>query len=219
MLLSQLRLGKGIYVSIFNEKYPKGSTDFPSQIVDIINESEIIISALFYKGNAINLCMGDRVRVTFTHENGLFTFDGETTEIISEEGLLFYKLVLYDSIQRLQRREYFRITINIPLIYQMIKEDKEVYGKGITKDISGGGVRFVCSNKLDDGDKINVFVNLEPNIELAVLAKVIRCVQVEAKKYETCIEFITLDYNQRENLIKYIFDMQRNILRDNKKDL
>lgn len=213
MIASQLKIGKKIYVCPNINNSLIENHEFVSQVEDVINENEFVISLPLYKSNTLRLNVGDRIKITFTHDHGLYVFEGETVKEIVEGDLLLYRIRVISEIQRIQRREYFRVTTNVPIVYQYVSHSGEVYGQGITKDLSGGGVKFVCSEKLHVGDIINIYINFEEEIEINTMGKVIRCDKTEAEKYEVSLNFINLDFAQRESLIKYIFKIQRENLR------
>lgn len=213
MLIGEINLGKGISVCLIDEDGITDGYEFLSQIVDIINDKEIIISSLFYKSNVVNLNTNEKVRITFTHDSGVYSFDGKNIESINEEGILFYRISKASEIQRIQRREHFRIPLSVPIIFQFMIENEEKYGQGFTKDISGGGVKFVCDEHFQLGDTLNIFVSVSSNVEISTSGQVTRCYLAEGNKHEISLAFENLDFKQRESLIKYIFDIQRDNLK------
>lgn len=216
MLISQLSLGKKVYISSNIDSEGNDINNFyeyVSQIVDIINEKEFVISTPLLKGDSIDFKAGDEVKVGFTHENGLFVLEGEIRDVVNENGLMFYRVYVISDIKRLQRREHFRVLIHLPIIYKIVRENKDLYGQGLTKDISGGGLKFVCSDEIEVGETVNIFLKLNSNIELKAIGEVIRRNLIEARKYEISLVFVDLDFSQRESLIKQIFEIQRDYLK------
>ena len=217
MLLSQINIGKKIYISLKRiDDIIEQNYELPSQIVDIVDESLIVISSPFYKSNIISLEIGDELTITFTHENGLYMFEGKTIELVDEEGIILYVVKVTSDIQRLQRRENFRVPINVPIVYQYFLNTNELYGQGMVKDISGGGLKFICSDELKEGIKLDIFARLSNDFELKTCAKVIRCCFIEQSKYEISLTFEGLTFGRKENIIRFMFGLQRDNLKNNR---
>ena len=86
--------------------------------------------------------------------------------------------------------------------------------KGEIVDISGGGIRFVTSEKYEPGTQIVVYFNLnvhgkETTYELVgdVLSR--RRNDVKREIYEHRLKFTVIDNRQREEIIRYVFEEER----------
>ena len=103
-----------------------------------------------------------------------------------------------------------------------ILKEKWEEGVGITKDISGGGVRFLSDTKINPGSIIEIKLELPMypyciSAEAEVLeAKLIKD-QDGKEKFEHRVKFINIDEDEREDLIKYLFERQRIYLKERKK--
>ncbi len=81
-------------------------------------------------------------------------------------------------------------------------------------DISGGGARFNANEKLIEGDRIQIRLNLSTGRTLnsMVLGADVISVNRIMNRYgvfETRVEFSDINKRDRENLIKYIFEQER----------
>lgn len=81
-------------------------------------------------------------------------------------------------------------------------------------DVSGGGCRFTSSEKLEPGSKIKVKLEYEfkDNIKtLNTSAEIIASQKIYDRSgfYEHRVEFTDINWNDREELIKYIFEQER----------
>lgn len=215
MLIDQFKIGKkiGIFINRLNGVLEH---DFKlrSQIADILSQNEFLILAPILKGKPVNLGIGDKLLITFAYgEDGLFVFEAETRELIVDtNGILLYRVVALTEVEKLQRREHFRMPLQVPIVYQAKKDGRDVYGQGLTCDISGGGVRFVCGNYFEIGDVINVFIRLEPDIDLRTQVEITRVETDGYKRYEVSAIF-SLEFLEREKIIKHIFEIQREKLK------
>lgn len=215
MQINELKIGKKIYVSVkCEDDVLDKDCELPSQIVDIIDENEFIISAPFYKANVITLQMDDYLNIAFTYENGLYIFDGKVIWSHEENGITLYRIKVKSKIQKLQRRQHFRLIHTVPIVFQWLRDGQEKYGQGMTKDISGGGLKFVCGDKFQTDELLDIFVRLGPDMEIKTSGKVKRCDIISEHRYEVSITFESLSFGKREVLIKYIFDLQRDNLKN-----
>ncbi|BCJ95225.1 flagellar protein [Anaerocolumna cellulosilytica] len=91
---------------------------------------------------------------------------------------------------------------------------KREWETGTILDISGGGARFVSNRSYDYGDIIKLQINFSNEIELknCVLDAVIITSEKMIHRqgfYENRIQFKELQKNEREAIIKYIFEEER----------
>ena len=136
-----------------------------------------------------------------------------------------------------QRRQYYRLELNIPVRYMQITETEsnmmangeelperlgnlsEFYS-GDTIDLSGGGLRFTGDGFVEKGNKIAIVfdIDYEGNIERYVLAAVVMSFAVPQHHgmYEHRVEFRNISKENREMLIKYIFQEERKIRKNNR---
>lgn len=94
--------------------------------------------------------------------------------------------------------------------------------RGSIIDLSGGGCRFTSEQELAQGDKVrirleflikNELKNLVVNSDIIVSQKIINRLGF----YEHRAEFSHINDNDREDLIKYIFEQERKLKRNEKR--
>lgn len=203
--------GKKIYISFEDSKIDKFK--YASQIIDIFSETEVIILSPFFMGNSFRLTFGQMISILIMNENGLNVFSAKIAEEIIENNLIMYKLKLSIKPERFQRRNYFRLSVEISIVYVYCIDEDEFYGQGKTFDISGGGVRFICSEELKSGDNIKIIIKIDEGTQFLSNSRIIRCSEVGIKKYEICTQFTDISQSMRDEIIKFIFNIQRQELR------
>ncbi|AIS52509.1 putative glycosyltransferase [Thermoanaerobacter kivui] len=191
----KLRLGIG-----------NSQTMYSSQVQDISKDGSILIDTPIYSGHLVPVRVGSIIQVIYFTKQGLFTFYAKVLNRFSGK-LPLLEIMPISSVERLQRRQYFRLEKIIPFTYT-IKDDEEgkVY-KGIIQDISGGGLRCKVDKKLEIGTVINC--NFTLNKEISVSGKVVRFEELLEKGYEIGLCYIDIDEKMREKIISYIFEEQR----------
>ncbi len=210
------------------------SMSYTSTVFDVTDADEIVINMPSSGGKMVVLSPGITYEFAFTMSNGIFTAKG-TVVRRSKQGI-FYLLVikLIGQLTKLQRREYYRMECMMPIIYQslqaesaneaklievreaMAKEDSQrVRGMGTILDISGGGIRFQCTDDLDGITHLlfnfQIIVN-EKKQQVEIIGKLLHSEYKEqAQRYEHRTEFIYKDGVSRDVIIKYIFDEERRV--------
>ena len=98
-----------------------------------------------------------------------------------------------------------------------IIKNKEVH-KGIVTDISGGGLRFTSTMSLRDYTNIYINIRLPINNlmkEMCLECNIISSIPINnlSNQFENRLEFTNLLKDERENIIKYIFEEERKLIK------
>ncbi|SKA86489.1 c-di-GMP-binding flagellar brake protein YcgR, contains PilZNR and PilZ domains [Caloramator quimbayensis] len=139
----------------------------------------------------------------------------------NEKNLQLAMLSFPDVIERVQRREYFRLPIVMeakffPLpegrFYMDLKDVPSGYFKKlentITVDISGGGIKIISKQNVKKDNYVLLSINIPE--EINVLCKVIRCdFDNMNKNYKLALKFERIDERIRDNIIRFIFSKLR----------
>jgi c-di-GMP-binding flagellar brake protein YcgR len=124
-------------------------------------------------------------------------------------------------IGRIQRREYFRLSITMAASYIMLPEEitfsrvndiklryLDKMSKSITIDLSGGGARIVVKESITKGRMVLLSINIPE--EVNVICKVIRVERDEVdKNYKVALRFENIDERTRDKIISFIFKKLR----------
>jgi c-di-GMP-binding flagellar brake protein YcgR len=125
------------------------------------------------------------------------------------------------NIKRIQRREDFRLNVNLPIKYKVIVNNngneigsKYITNESITVDISGGGVCFISSYELDKDDIVEVEILLPECGNLIAKGSIIRSNYSNSRGHWcNAIKFIDLEQKEKEKIISYIFKRQQILLK------
>ena len=93
-------------------------------------------------------------------------------------------------------------------------EDRGNFEKGITKDISGGGICLCTNAKPEYGWFVEGWLALNERIKFT--GRVVRVINVYDRgkyNYDVGIEFVEIANMDRERVIGFIFDEQRKLLK------
>ncbi|MDR2693014.1 MAG: PilZ domain-containing protein [Chitinispirillales bacterium] len=136
---------------------------------------------------------------------------------ISQSGeMIFFHSI---SLSRNQHRQYMRLDIDLAVKYRVIERvggfDERPSNELLsahTADISGGGVCLIVKEPLRVGDVIMLSVYIPGCAINDVRSKILKVIAVEgrmATHYRHLVQFISIEPQQREKIVKYIFDKHR----------
>lgn len=222
------------------EKNEKISTYF-SQIYDIIEEDKLKIAMPTEGTRMVPLKKNVKYEICIYTAQGLYKCRAVMVERYKEDNVHIAIMELYTGVWKYQRRQHYRLECNIELQYRVLTEEEtellldsrtpvsfqnELVNKGqirgITLDISGGGIRFVSNSPNMDGE--HILIEFDVMIGKTLKHFSIVSVQIETRKsekrkdiYEHRVQFENISLREREDLIKYIFEEERRF-RKNEKD-
>jgi len=197
------------------ETFGERTFQYLSKVEEIIDDVTFIISKPIWGRQFINLQVGDIIKVAYFREEALYYFKAKVLEELRSRETMSAKVVAMSDRYKIQRRNYYRLSIIIPVIMTYLEEKEQVTKNCSTVDISGGGVRLLTDQKLQRGTEAWLYINI-PGIERhAIKASVIRSIPSarDIKLYETALEYKHIDQPVRDIIIKYIFDKQRQIIK------
>ncbi len=103
-----------------------------------------------------------------------------------------------------------------------VEEVQDISETGECVDISGSGVNMLVTGKLSPGSLLELTIEppINPPIQIILLGKLSRICQSkdnENNDFEASVTFTAINEDDRENLIKYIFQRQRELISCRKK--
>ena len=241
MELEQIRLGSPVEIQLAkrneNElKEIKTSTSvFLTSVFDITKSKDLIINMPTKAGKVISLPLDMDYLVVINTGNGMFQLTGTITKRGRIDGFPVYVIKPLTGLNKVQRREYYRFKCSIDVSCMAISEsialihsknliEQEIASltdngyqvvAGTILDISGGGVRFNTKKEFAYDNYAHLSFRLDWPNSTKRMNLIIRKVESTYKKdldiYEHRAEFIFKEAEDREVIIKYIFDEDRRI--------
>ena len=240
MLTEIVRPGDKFDLEILNfEKNAKKIT-YSSQIYDIIEEGKIKAALPMQKGAIVPLQVNEKYELFIYTKSGLYKCRANLSERYKEGNFYVMILEIYTGLQKFQRREHYRLNCNIDMKYRVLNEkDAETilklktpsdpdssdqntgYIKGITLDISGGGLRFVSTHEHQVNDYILADFSVPisgKRFSYSLLARIVVTKEVPNKRhtYEHRVKFEGISVAEREQLIRFIFEEERRYRKNEK---
>ena len=197
-----------------------------------VNEDSINIAMPMQGTKIILFPVGEKIDMLFyCAEHAMYGCIGEVVNRMKEGGLFMLEVKLISDLKKIQRREHYRLNLAVPLLYYkwpLYEEGMSDYDavdksfsylkpswvEGMTIDISGGGIKFVSDIQLEKKEKIVIILNSNDtalNRSYKFLCNVVDSFKLDdpAVGYATRARFIGLTDEEQEELIKFIFDMER----------
>ncbi len=191
---------------------------FVSQVENILEESIILVSMPVSYGKMIKLPVGSGYLLLFFTEKGMLRFDASVVKYVKDGNVPLLVLRLDSSGEKMQRRNFFRYQCLLPLKFSVIDEENlsgnnysvnEMH-TGVTKDIGGGGLRFVSNADISGYSKINVIVMLGKEYFVAIAKVLYKLTSPNSNyKFQYRTGFISILPEEQEKIIQYIFNEQR----------
>ncbi len=206
-----------------------------SSVFGITKKEEIIFHIPTRKGHIVTIPMNVPFNAVFNTKKGMFQLTGEITKRGRLENYPVYVFEASSGMTKVQRRDYYRFQCLIPIqvlpipedvallpSMELVESDLERYGNsygipvtGSILDISGGGAKFTADVDIPTDRYMYVsfrIVSHTVNHTVNAIARRVRSeYKTERKVFEHRIEFLFKEPEDREIIIKYIFDEERRL--------
>lgn len=208
---------------------------YQSQVIDIVGDDRVEISMPAEKSKLILLPVGGEYDLYFYGDNILYQCHARVADRYKNNSVYVLVMDLVSNLRRYQRREYYRFSCALEMNSRQLQEEEIALTdknekalvselplkSSIVVDISGGGLRFVASYKYDVQSLILCRYGLIIDgqyKEFNLVGKVLAVRELENRKgdYEHRVQYVNMDAGEREEIIKYIFDEERKILKKQK---
>ncbi|HHY77112.1 MAG TPA: hypothetical protein GX498_01215 [Clostridiales bacterium] len=211
------KIGDKVNVRVANK--PSNSS-YVSQVTDICQDDIIEISFPMHKNKTIYFINGERLKVVVGKKEAVYEVE---TVVIGKryENIPVIRLKIISKPLKIQRRNYYRLKIVIPIHYRTIDSSKQKdseskeYKEGVLLDISEGGIMFCTKEDIKENDLLEIVMDINKNKKMIFIGNIIRKQLNEEKTdlYEYGVKFNELSKHDRNALAKFIFTEQRKLLK------
>lgn len=174
------------------------------------DKGEVLVLMPMFAGTMIKLPLSRDYSVRFYSQSSIMVYDAKIVEHPIIDGIHLTKLRLESEGEKIQLRDYYRISTVINFNFTIagaevdpIKGPK--FYRGVTKDISGGGMSFISDKDIKDGTE--VYANLMLEDEYMVILVSVMGKQVmhnAAFKYLYRCKFLAMPDMEQEKILQYI---------------
>lgn len=200
-----------------------------SQIVDIVNSTQVKITMPTLGTKIVPLETGRRFECIFYTQKGLYKGEFVVEERFKEGNLPVLLLEIRTPMKKVQRREYYRYDCTLPLKYRFANRNEKIprekiseleWKDGVILDLSGGGMRFVVTESIpkDSFLQFNLVLEIREQYKaFYIYGEVISCKTKtnNVRLHECRVQFIRMSEPERDQIIAYIFTEERKRLNMN----
>ncbi len=202
---------------------------YRSELYDIESDDVIKIAMPMEQTKIVLLPVDAEYSLCFYTPGGLYQCLARVIERYKSNSLFVLSMELQTDLQKYQRREYYRLNTVLDMKSKVIDENVPggleqvqfidtdlTFDNGTMVDISGGGARFISQVRYQEGVLIRFVFSLFVNgrvTEYKLVGKVLKSTPIENREdsYENRIQFVNMVNDDRESIIKYIFEEERKL--------
>ncbi len=209
---------------------------YRSVVQDIVSEDQLKVAMPMDKGKVILLPVDGEFNLCFYTKTGLYQCLARVIDRFKNNNMFMLLMELTTDLSKYQRREYYRLNCVLEMKASKVADEAEdddsmeqveiidtdiTFDNGIMTDISGGGARFISRTRYPVGSevlfKFRLFVNGKMN-EYTLRGKVLFSQELRNNPgaFEHRMQFIHMPNDDRESIIRYIFEEERKIRRREK---
>ncbi len=203
-----------------------------SSVLEILSGDTLEIAMPMEQSKLILLPVDSEYDLVFYGGSGLYQCFARIIDRYKSNNVFILVVELTSNLRKFQRREYYRFSCALEMCARNLEEDEIqaiekrlpyalVSGRPLKQsvivDISGGGLRFISSQKYEPDNLLYCSYQLIRGTErkqYEVIGKVLSAKEVENKPgfFEHRVQYYDIDKEMREEIIKYIFEEERKSL-------
>lgn len=167
---------------------------------------------------AENLQIGADCNLAVEHNGMTVNLIARLDGVVNDRRLIF---TAREPVSPESLREYFRVSINIPIEASYIAGPKETKIRtwkmvGTTLDLSGSGVLALFPEKPPSNFRIQLVITATAEeAPIVCLANVIRTYRIRKNRYQVAFHFESISTRTRDQIISCCLQEQRRQLREN----
>ncbi|HKM35841.1 MAG TPA: flagellar brake protein [Lachnospiraceae bacterium] len=211
-----------------NESNETVNRTYLSQVYEIITEDRMEITMPMEQTKLILLPVDGEYDVIFYGEH-LYQCFVRIIDRYKSNNVYILVVEMTSNLRKYQRRDYYRFSCALEMCARPLQEEEmkaveqnDAYHltpglplkRSIIVDISGGGLRFMSNQSYEPDSFIYCTYHLligGKNKECEIIGKILTVKEMEHKKgtFEHRVQYVNLDVDDREKIIKYIFEEER----------
>lgn len=201
---------------------------YSTKVYDIVSDERIELLMPMEQTKLILLPIDGEYELCFYTDNGLYQCLAKVVDRYRDNNIYVLALDLTTNLRKYQRREFYRFSCALEMnSRELLKEEIESLNqahnalqpelplkRSVIVDISGGGLRFVSNLEYEKGSLILCNYNLVVDgaqKHYSLVGRVLSVEELENRPgvYEHRVQYINMDVDDREEIIKYIFNEER----------
>lgn len=200
-----------------------------SSVYEIMSEDTLEITMPMEQTKLILLPVDSEYNMIFYGASGLYQCFARIIDRYKSNNVYILVVELTSNLRKYQRREYYRFSCALEMCARNLQET-EIQAieqnmpyaltpglplrQSVIVDISGGGLRFLSSQRYEPESLLYCSYHLMKNGEkkkYEVIGKVLSVKELENRSgtFEHRVQYFDMKEDEREEIIKYIFEEER----------
>ncbi|MGL5312715.1 MAG: flagellar brake protein, partial [Peptostreptococcaceae bacterium] len=180
--------------------------------IESLNGREIVFRIGIKDKDIVKYKNGQNIKIDFISKQYLYSTKVCIIEKRLDEYSTYYKANIISPIEKNQRRNHYRLSINENVSYAMLSNELKLYN-GTAKDISVGGMLIESTNYIHKNKKIKIFFELDKK-RYNVIGMVINTRENNFEDmYLHHIKFDGLSRKEKSEITRYVFNEQKKNIR------
>lgn len=203
---------------------------YRTKVFDVLSEDQLEIMMPIEKGKVILLPVDGQFDLCFYTAKGLYQCYARILDRYKSNNVYIVVAELTSNLKKRQRREFYRLDCALEVRFRELEKEEvdaveqgffrpkptnpALLKTGIVADISGGGVRFTAESRYEAGTLLYCTYTLAGRVmekQYHLVGRVLRSHELEKRPgvFENRIQYVNIDVDDREEIIKYIFEEER----------
>ncbi len=200
-----------------------------TKIHDVVSDDQLELVMPMEKTKLILLPVDCEYNLIFYGQTGPFQCSARVIDRYKSNNVYILVVELTSNLRKYQRREYYRFSCALEMCSRSLEkeeidaiESKNPYKltpglplkRSVIVDISGGGLRFLSTQIYSPGSLLYCSYHLLVGgirKQYEMIGKVLLCKEIENRPgtYEHRVQYVDMNEDEREEIIKYIFEEER----------
>ncbi|MBO7333265.1 MAG: flagellar brake protein [Lachnospiraceae bacterium] len=209
---------------------------YTTKVYDVITDDRLEVVMPMEKTKLILLPIDGEYDLCFYTSLGLYQCFARIIDRYKSNNVYVLVFELTSNLRKHQRRDYYRFSCVLDMKTRELKSEEVqaveanqvllVPGlplrRSLIVDISGGGIRFISDHAYEEGSMVYctyqlVYEGVAKDYEVVGRVLSVREVANRPGEFEHRVQYVNLDNDTREEIIKFIFEEERRIRRNKAK--
>ena len=196
-------------IEVINDEKP-----YKALIIDV-QDDFLQINVPVYDGDYLMLHSKEKIEInSYLEDGGCFNFNAEVISRGKEGNIIYYRLSKPFNIQKIQRRNFFRVALTNDINFKKITLAKEEdfdnipYKRGLMVDLSAGGMKIKTREKIKKDDLLLVKMKIN-EVELELKCDIVRIENTADREVLCGLRFMEISSAQSELIVRELFKIIR----------
>lgn len=209
---------------------------YTTKVYDVLSDDRLEIIMPMEKTKLILLPVDGEYDISFYTSLGLYQCFARIIDRYKSNNVYVLVFELTSNLRKHQRRDYYRFSCVLNMKTRELKQEEVLaveanqvllvpglpLRRSVIVDISGGGIRFISDHQYEEGSMVYCtyqLVNDGMGKDYDIVGKVLKVREVPNRpgEFEHRVQYVNLDNDTREEIIKFIFEEERRIRRNKSK--